>query len=517
MLVGLKKFEFNISKNSEAEEEDFPYHDGGKVIFERRDFIDETVSLTLKKSGRKFRSYYWRAPFGSGKTVFLKLMGRALASRGCEVYMLSCSSKLQDYHDYYFNDLAERAGEKTVVLLIDEVHKNESQKHWVDLLKSRKPANLLVLGVGVARLQFDSPQFDVKYPKGVDFPMFFTADDLPEMIAHFSSKMVMPDPHPEHIVTEICKSVLAYTSGHPFPCVKFLEHLLDPSNKIDLENIDTYMASEKFSTSENYEMVKQRCFSSLTDGDNIDKAVRALKRNATDGDITNLEKLGLWNVNLDYFTSSLVVSVLFRMHRPRRDEGGGKMLEVDESQEVPYAQQVISAGLRDMKEEDFVDAHFNIAARENAVGFQWGFNVKACLPSVWIAPQPRAVNIEHTDRGPKPHIDFVFNGRLNMGVELALNVDMTSLTEHLKRFEDKYKRYHRTGVVFHLDTKNDSPTVPKWEGKRPLYTFLKKSNELYCDSRRVQSNVSKFLPSPPARSYSTCAAGLLKNALKRIK
>ena len=197
------------------EDDDFPLHDGGRVLFKRDHFIKEVANMVLEKNKiGEYPSHYWRAPVGSGKSVFLKLLGRELASRGCNVYMLNTASDLESYPKKYFRDLAEQAGEKTVVLLIDEVQHNVKSKHWPNLLKEDKPANLVVLGVGVPELQ-NSPQFDKKYPKDNDlFPMFFTVDDLPEVVNYFAKRFPS---HGEGVILEVCQKILTFTSGHPFP------------------------------------------------------------------------------------------------------------------------------------------------------------------------------------------------------------------------------------------------------------------------------------------------------------
>ena len=79
-----------------------------------------------------------------------------------------------DYRKGFFSELAEEAGDRTVVLMVDEVQDNmTSQKHWSLLLKGSKPANILVLGVGFPPLDGFPPQFDKKYPRNDEvFPMF---------------------------------------------------------------------------------------------------------------------------------------------------------------------------------------------------------------------------------------------------------------------------------------------------------------------------------------------------------
>ena len=147
-------------------------HGGGNVVFQRDWFIHETSRMVLEKSSLGYRSYYWRAPVGSGKSVFLKLMGRKLQSCGCDVY-LTIASELHRYSKGYFTKLAKEAGQKTVVLLIDEVQNDMKTYHWNALLKELRPSNLLVIGVGVPQLNAPSPQFDYKYPSdAILFPFF---------------------------------------------------------------------------------------------------------------------------------------------------------------------------------------------------------------------------------------------------------------------------------------------------------------------------------------------------------
>ena len=371
----LSKFEFKVKEN-----DDFPLHGGGKVLFKRDHFIKNVANMVLEKNKiGEYPSHYWRAPFGSGKTVFLKLLGRELTSRGCDVYMTS-GNKMDIYDENYFTELAKQAGDKPVVLLIDEVQNNLKSKHWLDLLKGGKPANLVVLGVGVPAMDTHSPQFDEKYPEGNDlFPMFFTADDLQEVVNYFAKRFPS---HAKDVVSEVCQKMLAFTSGHPFPFVKFVNHLLDSTHKLNLETIDTYLLSAEFAESDVREQVRKRCFPAMNSI--LDKAVNLILLKPNPSDVHDLTKLGLWNNK--YFISPLVASEVFLEHNVSRDDTN--MVILDETQaKAPYAQQIISAGLRDMTEGQFKDAHADIVALENAIGFQWAFNLRKCLPNVWIAVQ----------------------------------------------------------------------------------------------------------------------------------
>ena len=467
-------------------------HGGGNVVFQRDWFIHETSRMVLEKSSLGYRSYYWRAPVGSGKSVFLKLMGRKLQSCGCDVY-LTIASKLHRYSDGYFTRLANEAGDKTVVLLIDEVQNDMKTDHWNALLKELKPSNLLVIGVGVPQLNAPSPQFECKFPSDDDiFPLFLCSKDLPEVCSHFEKKYS----ESSEFTTKVVETLLEFTAGHLFPFVTFAQHILDPKSKIDLNNIDDYISGKEFRSSRTFLQVRARCFDFLI-SKTIENPEKLLLNEGNFVDKQALRKLGVWLRN--GFLSPLLISEVFL--RAELSPSSDK-ITLDETGTTPYAQQVILAGLRDMTEEDFKDAHFDKVAVENAIGFRWGFKVRSVLVNVWIAPQVRPQYSEHTGRGAKPLIDFYCNGRLDMGIEIALNLkfdDKIGIRAHLERFNNGYKRY-KNGVVLHFETKrSDAPD----KDEARLYTFVKKRNELYRGSSLVQSNVARNLPSPPVRSYST--------------
>ena len=76
----LQKFKYSVCST-----DSFPSNGGGNVIFQREWLIKKTAKLVLQKTHSKFGSYYWRAPVGSGKSVFLKLLGKELQEGGCDV------------------------------------------------------------------------------------------------------------------------------------------------------------------------------------------------------------------------------------------------------------------------------------------------------------------------------------------------------------------------------------------------------------------------------------------------
>jgi hypothetical protein len=485
----LKRFEYLVQNDVE-----FPWHGGGNVVFDRDWFIHETCNMVLKKSSSRYKSYYWRAPVGSGKTVFLKVLGRELQSRGCDVYM-TLARLLDRFDEGYFTKLAGEAGDKTVVLLIDEVQNDVKSFQWNALLKDVKPSNLLVLGVGVPYLEVPSPQFDCKFPSSADdaFPTFLCSKDLPEVCSYFENKYSRSS----EVTTEVLERLLEFTAGHLFPFVMFAQHVLDHRNEINLINIEAYLSSEEFRSSETYNQVRERCFD-FVKSKTIEKAENLLLNKGSVENKQALRKLSLWLGNR--FVSPLLTTEVFL--NSDIDFLIDK-ITLDETEKTPYAQQIILAGLRDMTEEDFKDVHFERVAVENAIGFKWAINLKSVLPNVWISPQVRTKYAEHAGRGAKPLIDFYFNGRMNLGIELALNLKFdgkSGIRSHLERFDKDYARYEKNGVVLHFDT-NTSDAPDKNEAR--LYTFLKKRNELYRGSSLIQSNVAINLQSPPVRSYST--------------
>ncbi len=489
----LEPFEFEFDVN-----DDFPLHDGGNAIFKRDWLIDTIAKMILKKvEGRKFGSYYWRAPRGSGKTVFLKLIGKALQDRGCIVYNTIVSPKLDLIPNRHFHKLAEKAGEKAVVVLIDEVQLNMNSFHWGDLLKGNKPSNLLVLGVGIPKLDMISIPFSWKFPRdGDQYPMFLTRKDLPEVIAYFAKQSNSP----EETVALICDQVLYFTSGQLFPFVTIMKYVLDPSNNVDVANVTPHLNTEIFRMSQAYSSIDNRCFD-LQGSGILQSATNVLSNKESVGDFDVLEKIDI--INNGAFVSPLVMNEVF-LSLPPPNEAKSFKLDNSESRK-PYAEQVILAGLYHMTDTDFLDAKYHKVAVENAISMAWGNYVKHALPNVVVSFQPRTMYEDRKVRGAKPLIDFIFDGRIDLGIEVALNLNADGIKEHLDRFDNKYSALKKNGVVLHIDTESETPKLIEKsldENEDPndkIYTFLKRRNALYRGSELVASNVSVNLQSPLSR------------------
>jgi hypothetical protein len=350
--------------------------------------------------------------------------------------------------------------------------------------------------------------------------MFLASEDVPDVVSLFVDKTG----HHEALVKVVCTQLLEFTAGHLFPFVSFVDHVLNPSNQVDLTDLGSYICSEVFACSVVREVVRKRCFNFLSSSDALELCENLLLGKAYAADLYKLKKLSVWHRN--GFVSSLLYHKIFVMALKSPSKLEVDKITLDDTQKTPYVEQIICAGLRDMTEENFRDPHFDKKRVENSIGFQWRFNVASVLPSIWLGPQIRTMFADHKGPGSKPLIDFCFNGHLDMGIELALNEDDAGVQEHLARFDNNYKRYKNSGFVFHILTEKEVPVVSMktpydtLEAKNRVYTFVKKRNALFRGSGLIKENVVKSLPSPPpraSRAFSTLGLKSMLNLLRKWK
>jgi hypothetical protein len=278
-----------------------------------------------------------------------------------------------------------------------------------------------------------------------------------------------------------------------------------PAYNVALDDLGMYLMSPKFYKSSVVAKIIKRCSPNL-DGHLLTAAENILKGKIQYS--VDLEMMGLFRD--DKLISPLIDQVVFqKIVIPPTTK-----IELVDSRIIPYAQQVICAGLRDMTEQDFLD--FSKTAVENAIGFRWGYNVRCTLPNVWIGPQ---IRMEHFDKGIRKRglLDFLFNGKLNLGIELILNSTDGTLKSHLNRFDDAYKAIRGNGFVFDIQTRKDMISD---DVNDRVYTFLKTRNELYRGNKLVQRNVASIPPHIQSttkirngRNYSTLAFNLFRKML----
>mmetsp|Transcript_15793 Transcript_15793/g.21715 ORF Transcript_15793/g.21715 Transcript_15793/m.21715 type:complete len:358 (+) Transcript_15793:368-1441(+) len=357
---------------------------------------------------------------------------------------MTTASKLGLYYNGYFTKVAKEAGDDTVVLLIDDVQNNWKSFHWNSLLKGSKPTNLLVISVGVPQWN-GFPQFDHNYPSSFHDPFLFflTCEDLPEVCSYF----IKAYSYSAEVTNEVCGKLLEFTSGHLFPFVTFAQHLFDPNNKIDLTNVDHYLSGKEFRSSAVCMQVRSRCYEFLINSSLV-KAENLLLNKGSDVDRDAIYKLGVWKSNR-FFSPFLTSEVFLQMKILRSSDE----ITLDETQTTPYAQQIISAGLRDMTEEDFKDVHYDFFRVESAMCFRWAYRVASVLCNVRILPQARTQYVGHAANRAKPVIDFYFNGRLNLGIEVELDLPfmkMTKFADILRDLRRIMRVSRRMGLYFML-------------------------------------------------------------------
>ena len=104
--------------------------------------------------------------------------------------------------------------------------------------------------------------------------------------------------------------------------------------------------------------------------------------------------------------------------------------------------------------------------------------------------QAREVYSSHQLPSARHLVDFIFtNTRLNLGVEVVLNLDAEGIQEHLQR-----KILQEYGVILHIDTIQSKPKqTPDGNSDDRIYTLLATQNELYRGSELAESLVARDL------------------------
>eukprot|EP00808_Paulinella_micropora_P017790 g80959.t1 len=458
----------------------FPRHGIGKQLFSRGIFVAGAVKSILESR----LPHYWRGAPGSGKTVFLKLLGRELQAYG-KVLWCDSAGFLDNYKDNsFFSALAAEGAD--VFLLIDEVQDSPNSPHWVYLLKNH-PKNLIAIGVGITNLQNLSAPFPKKFPdRGEPPPMSVSEQDLSDVTEFWCRQ----SPHvPIKLVSDICHWLFRYTGGHFFPFLKFTEAVFSETvvDLTDLHSVAKYVLSQEFSQSAAYIAVKERCFNTLSE--DVWRCSQRIVWGLQDPrDYGKLEKVGYWDAGRDWFISDLFTAQVFRNRK-------------------------------DMQKMDFEQPTSFNHRYENGLAFIWGWHLSRKIPSLFISPQTQALP---TIQGKKlPEVDFYFDGRLDVAVELARNMSASDLAHKFDKFQKSQqlpgKKMGGPGpyacwpnyAILHFQMHDKDPVMPASpydtvDFQSKLYTFQLPRNSLFRGRTLIQSGVVKALPTPPShRSFSS--------------
>ena len=179
-------------------------------------------------------SHYFPGPRGTGKSVWLALLGRALKQKGEQVYHIKHAGALRKMNVSNFSSLG--SADKPVYLLVDEVQENPSDEMWGYLLKEDNKG-IVVIGAGIPAEGGISPAFITRHDPN---ELLLADEDFDAaFLAHFASilaPVVLPDTLPPKdsttAVQELLYWLLSYTNGHTYPLLKLGDYII--TNHSDL-------------------------------------------------------------------------------------------------------------------------------------------------------------------------------------------------------------------------------------------------------------------------------------------
>jgi len=482
----------------DPESEDFPYDGPGQVLFQRRiqdnqSFFKQQADFILERKG----SHYYRGAPGSGKTVFLKMLGKELQDRGCLVYFISNAGELVEHAREEYIQLSKLGKVQTVVILVDEVHKAPNSPRWTPLLRELKK-DLIVIGVGIKRVGITdpSPDFRVKHPAT---EMLLTQADLPQLIEHWSGER-----HPEEVVHPVCECLLEFTGGHLYPFTHLAEYLFnqDQVSLLSMKDILQHLRSDEFSTHEVMVNIKRRCFEGTTHVPLLTAARKVFLLDVFKGSdfrelVEPLEAMAFWDNKANWFISDLLTCHLYTL--VTKEDTNKDAIFVDEKNDwESTAEDLVIHGLTNMEQKDFEDPTSANFRFENGLGILWGYHVGCAFKNLYASPQTQ---VSH--HSPST-VDWYFDSRLNMAVELIRNGRPGGLQER-HGLNSKFQKFSKGGlysqweryIVLNFEMEKKDPTMPTIEyNPDRLYTFVFQTNSLYRGKVLIKNNVVRALGVP---------------------
>ena len=473
----------------------FPKNGFGTVLLSRRRLVEGALRSILESR----ETHYWRGPPGSGKTVFLQLLGRELQKHG-EVYWLGNAGYLTRTSDDTFKCLAKKGAEKgrDVFLIIDEVQDNPNSPCWTYLLKNY-PSNLITIGAGIATLENVSAPFAKKHPSpdsAAPPPLSLTREDVNELAAYWVDRRLDISASK---ISEILMFLLQYTGGHFFPLARYSEHIFTSVLPIwDVDFVRMYISGFEFARSSAFISVFERCFNTLST-EVKSASIRIFEGNLATEDAWRLDKAGYWNNATKWFLSDLFVVHVFKAI---------PLVSTAKIDAKPTVLDVLVGGLTCMRDDDFEEPFSGNSRYEDGIGFSWGWNVKKEIPSLYVCPQTQVLK---TSAGVKSSlVDFYFNGNLNLAVELARNRTPAQLAEKLDKFQAVQKCRANLGksgayacwpnfAVLHFQLYGKEVVFPSapYKDSDFFFTYHKPTNTLYQGRNVVRINVCRGVPSMP--------------------
>ena len=510
LLVVLLQVKFTLDRETIM----FPTNGIGSILF----FREETVKFVCDTLATK-RTLFLRSPPGSGKTVFLKLLGSHLQKNAYRAYWFNGSD------DFLSQKVAlestinanEMEGCKTV-FFVDEICPSADFGHrlWLSLLKPDFAStpylkNVFFITAGVSTSMEFSRLFDIRFDAQL---LFYKAgsDELEEVIAYWQGIAPL-DILSSHQVSEVVKFIRNYTGGHPYPFFKFCQAFFFNNDlHKHASRPQEFICSKELFNSNLIQECLERCnYQNIRLSD-----IRKIIFNEVDaGDsIETLSKTGFWNLAEKNFTSSLVLNLFHNSSvvitkMPSRIEISAVLAK------DPLLQRIY-AGFCTFKEVDFMGPgpDYKVSV-ENSISAKWGVFLHAHMPTVFITSQARA-SAPIFMPGATPTVDFLLNGRDRFAIEFSLNG--YDLKKKVEKFENGYyKEWKGKYAIVNVITNSINIAFgEKMRGPRPptvfnnyggliatghpfnnIYQFVTQTNKLYKGTKLVISNVSVNLPTPP--------------------
>jgi hypothetical protein len=464
----------------------------GRALLRRKQYIQEQCDRITAEQRQSH--HYWRAPKGSGKSIFLKLMAMELQQRGCAVYSFR-NAKVLDCVTEESIAITIRANLKRrvrTVIVVDEAQ--QASRVLSYLLREDPCGEAIILAAGLPLSDNTSPNFNGNNRYGAS-QVFLQASELNEFCDIWSAIAIeIKSPWSAADVREFSEWLYQFTGGQLFPILKVCDYVFRSDFVREnfgetIDELKRHMMSWQFIRSEACKQIRGRCFdeSSLRECKEVLSRGKAIafagQNNKT------LVDAGLWDHGTSWFTSEFFVILAYNFRGLNIEPPGEDVVEHGQFPEV--AEAIIIGGLANMTESDFREESTHSVKMENAIGFCWGYHVREMFKRLFIAPQTRAETGEPGRTSLT--VDFTFDGGLKFAVELSKN--SYDIPKKIKKFMDKDGVYHQWKdrcviLNFQMVTR-----ARKYLTKDPMvYSFVYDENTLYRGVTPLCSGVCRNLP-----------------------
>ena len=474
-------------------------------MFYRQDLVNSICDDFLSSSTK---SLYCKGPFGCGKSTLLRLIGREITSRGYKVFFLY-AKEVEENWSKILEVLQKESTNGKCVLLVDEASLADySASIWTKLFKSpgdNGVEELRILGMGVPSIIRVSSLYS--HSQSISYLLLDKdSKDMEEIVEFWVNFVQSRNPLLEPLkvskqsVIDICHWICDYTNGHMYLLLSFCLDFFS-SHKLE-EIVDKY---ETIFTSKEFFLrmhnIRKRCGLSASDLPTSDYIEYLFPSNINlfAKSVNALSRLGYLDDRTYKFVSDYVLCCF--------QNASAESIPVCHNKwpsDYNLADKRIIGGLRHMQISNFYDHIGNPndslkPSVEDAISQRWSLNVIKEFSNVFVSPQNRTLS-------RKGRVDFIFNGREKIAIEVALNGTQSVYKTKLDKFLSKdgvYREWKDSFAIFNIVTAsrqrkvlNDIPI----ESLQYIYEFNVETNVLYRGdkSEPFLKCVSQYLRTPPS-------------------